>query len=405
MYSSKKYTPWILAGIGVVGVTGYLAYNQGWYDKYMQGASQKQVAAQTKQAQQLNQRAAYLKQQAAATGDSGLYAEANRCEHQANAIMYKLKQQATTTAAVQEPVKAAQSAAVQSATAAQTSADAAQKAVQAAGQHPQAVQAAKQAQTAAQVAKTAATQAKATQNPAEVAKQTQVAANAAVVATQQANVATQVATQQPAAAQQPAAQQNMIAEASTGMADQFDVQYPGFPGTELDFISNFNGADEQATKDFQQQQGVPRPTQIGNVHQPVDQFLGSYRDFEFYNSGCSPAADAYVYSSSDVAPNAPGPMASGIDSATVLKPSAYPDVVSADGFSQITIDGPRSAVFTDNIFDDGTALSRRFNQNYDLRSDLQPQIYNPEMMAGFGVSISTHGAFSNNTMPVRETIA
>jgi hypothetical protein len=89
----------------------------------------------------------------------------------------------------------------------------------------------------------------------------------------------------------------------------------------------------------------------------------------------------------EIGPSVPGPLASGLDSATVLKPGLYPEVTTADGFSQITIDGPRNLAWTDNVFDEGTALSRNFNQNRDLRPEPDVSLYPPNLTSGWGVSM------------------
>jgi hypothetical protein len=106
--------------------------------------------------------------------------------------------------------------------------------------------------------------------------------------------------------------------------DQFRVPFPGFPGSELDFVPHYNIQDETATLAFAKQQGVPAPTHLANVHQPVDAFLGSYRDFEVYQSGCYPHKDARVYSHRRTNAWVPGSLESGHSMSTMLDFTKHP---------------------------------------------------------------------------------
>lgn len=355
----SSHLPYILGGAGAVAVAAYVVHKSGML------ASAPQKSAQ--QAQKLQQKAKKLYQQAAQKQDSNLWAQASQCENQANMLVLNLRQQAAKS---QEAAKAAQS-----------------------------VQLTKQGQPATQ------DQVLATQ--AAVVQGAQSQAQAAVQA--QAQIASQAQSQvqtSQAAMQMQASLGNTGASASSaGLADAFQPQYPGFPGSEVDFITQYSMSDEDQTREFQKQAGVPRPTQIGNVHQPVDSFLGSYRDFEMYNSGCYPSADAYVYPSTEYGPSGPGPMDGGIDSATVLKPGLYPEITTADGFSQITIDGPRNLAWTDNVFDESTALNRNFNQSYDLRPEPGVDLYSPDKLSAWGMSVSSQGRLGGNTAPVRQVVA
>lgn len=192
------------------------------------------------------------------------------------------------------------------------------------------------------------------------------------------------------------------------VADQFDVQFPGFAGSSLDFVPQYQKQDEVNVEEFQARYGEPQATHLANIHQPVDGFLGSYRGFEFYQPGCYPSSDTRVYAQSETVPYVPGPMASGIDSATVLqpplsqigpnggdgadsatllKPGVYPELTHADGFQDILIDAPRNLFWADNVFDQQQSLTRNFNQNYDLRGD-EPIKIQP-IPCGWGISQST----------------
>ena len=177
------------------------------------------------------------------------------------------------------------------------------------------------------------------------------------------------------------------------VANQFDMQHPGMPGSETDYTPSYARQDEVDTQDFHKRAGVPAPTHLANVHQPVDDFLGSYRDFEFYQSGCYPHADTQVYAQRETTPYPPGPMASGVDSATMLKPGVYPELTHSDGFQDILIDAPRNLFWADNVFDQETSLTRNFNQSRDLRGDEPVKVLDPMLLSGYGISQSTQGVY------------
>lgn len=364
-YSMSSHLPYILGGAGAVAVAAYFVHSSGML------ASAPQKSAQ--QAQKLQQKAKKLYQQAAQKRDSNLWAQASECENQANMLVLNLRQQAAKS---QEAAKAAQS-------------------VQLTKQGQPATQAQVVAPQSTQAVQSAMVQGAQAQAQVAIQAQSQIAAQAQ----------SQVQTSQSAMQMQASLGNTGASASSAGLADSFQPQYPGFPGSEVDFITQYSMSDEDQTREFQKQAGVPRPTQIGNVHQPVDSFLGSYRDFEMYNSGCYPSADAYVYPSTEYGPSGPGPMNGGIDSATVLKPGLYPEITTADGFSQITIDGPRNLAWTDNVFDESTALNRNFNQSYDLRPEPGVDLYSPDKLSAWGMSVSSQGRLGGNTAPVRQVVA
>lgn len=177
------------------------------------------------------------------------------------------------------------------------------------------------------------------------------------------------------------------------VSTQFDTQFPGFPGAEIDMTPTYNRQNEVDTQDFHKRIGVPSPVHLANVHQPVDSFVGSYRDFEFHQPGCYPNADSRVYAQRETVPWVPGPMAQGIDSATMLKPGVYPELTHADGFQDILIDAPRNLFWADNVFDQQTALTRNFNQTTDLRGDEPVKLQDPVALSGWGISQTTQGPF------------
>lgn len=177
------------------------------------------------------------------------------------------------------------------------------------------------------------------------------------------------------------------------VANQFDMRHPGMPASEQSYSPTQGRQNEVDMQDFHKRAGVPQPVHLSNTHQPVDDYLGSYRDFEHYQSGCYPHADTQVYSQRETVPYKPGPMASGIDSATMLKPGVYPELTHADGFQDILIDAPRNLFWADNVFDQETSLTRNFNQSRDLRGDEPVKVQDPMLMAGYGISQSTQGAF------------
>ena len=105
---------------------------------------------------------------------------------------------------------------------------------------------------------------------------------------------------------------------SNSLLDQFRPAFPGFPGSELDFEPYNSMRDDLEVAAFEKRMGKPRPTHLANVHQYVDAFLGSYRDFEFYQSGCYPHADTRVFSKRPNVGYTPGPLASGVAPNTLL---------------------------------------------------------------------------------------
>ena len=107
------------------------------------------------------------------------------------------------------------------------------------------------------------------------------------------------------------------------LMDQFNVPYPGFPGSELDFSPLYNKRDELETKAFEKQYGTPLPTDLGYIHQPVDALLGSYRDFEVYQSGCYSHKDARVFSHRPIEVWDPTRLESGTGNSTLLDYSKY----------------------------------------------------------------------------------
>jgi len=184
------------------------------------------------------------------------------------------------------------------------------------------------------------------------------------------------------------------------VVQQFDPQFPGFPGSAIDYTKNYNSKDECCVKEFHDRMGAVRPSHLSTVHQPVDAFLGSYRDFEFYNSGCYPSADTRVYMNRQLPEWLPGPQASGIDSSQVLTPGGiFPEITSADGFQDILIDAPRNLMWTDNVFDQPTCLTTTKLQSYDLRGDVPVKIQ--ENCGNWGMSQSTIGPYEC-CKPVRE---
>jgi hypothetical protein len=175
------------------------------------------------------------------------------------------------------------------------------------------------------------------------------------------------------------------------ISNQFDGKYPGFVGSELDFVPQYQECDEKNVAEFQAWYGEPQANHLANVHQPVDTFLGSYRGYEFYQPGCYPTSDTRVYTQSQNVPYVPGPMSEGIDSATMLKPGVYPELTHSDGFQDILIDAPRNLFWADNVFDQQQSLTRNYNQNYDLRGDEPLKLQ--EIPCGWGISQSTQGPY------------
>lgn len=94
--------------------------------------------------------------------------------------------------------------------------------------------------------------------------------------------------------------------------DKFDPPFPGFPGSDIDFNPEYSQLDEMRVKQFRRQYGTPMPDHLSKAHQPTDAFLGSYRDFEVYQSGCYPHVDTRLQSSTRPTIGwTPGPLASG----------------------------------------------------------------------------------------------
>ncbi len=104
----------------------------------------------------------------------------------------------------------------------------------------------------------------------------------------------------------------------SALVDQFTPAFPGFPGSELDFEPHNSIRDELNVAEFSKRMGKPRPVHLANVHQYVDAFLGSYRDFEFYNAGCYAHADTRVFSQRPNIGYVPGPLESGVSPSTLL---------------------------------------------------------------------------------------
>ena len=69
---------------------------------------------------------------------------------------------------------------------------------------------------------------------------------------------------------------------------------------------------------FEKKQGIPMPSHLSNSHQSVDAFLGSYRDFEVYQSGCYPYRDARIESGRPIQAWVPGTLQSGVAPSTYL---------------------------------------------------------------------------------------